>query len=154
MSRSSSIGESRIGADDLAGVSDIVVEAALTAIMDLEDSVAAVDAADKVGLYRNFLGLMRGTISAQVEKNGRLIERHLADDRLFTEPDGTPLALSGRSLLLVRNVGHHMMTDAVLDADGAQIPETLLDAAVTALAAIHDLNRQGRRNSTKAPSIS
>ena len=86
--------ESRIGADELAGVSDIVVEAALTAIMDLEDSVAAVDAADKVGLYRNFLGLMRGTISAQVEKNGRLIERHLADDRLFTEPDGTPLALS------------------------------------------------------------
>jgi malate synthase len=140
---------SRVGGDDLAGVSDIVVEAALTAIMDLEDSVAAVDAADKVGLYRNLLGLAQATISTTVEKNGKFVERRLADDRHYVLPDGAPLSLSGRSLLLVRNVGHHMMTDAVLDAKGDQIPETLLDAAVTALIALHDLHKEGRRNTAK-----
>jgi malate synthase len=140
---------SRVGSDDLAGVSDIVAEAALTAIMDLEDSVAAVDAADKVGLYRNLLGLAQATISTTVEKNGKFVERRLADDRHYVQPDGAPLSLSGRSLLLVRNVGHHMMTDAVLDAKGDQIPETLLDAAVTALIAVHDLHKEGRRNTSK-----
>ncbi|MGB8277974.1 MAG: malate synthase G [Methylovirgula sp.] len=138
-----------IGRDDRAGVADVILEAAATTIMDLEDSVAAVDAADKVDLYRNWLGLMKGTISTTFEKEGRKLERRLAPDRLYTQADGTSLALSGRSLMLVRNVGHHMMSDSVL-AGGVPIPETLLDASVTALVAWHDLRRtEGRSNSTE-----
>ena len=136
-----------IGCTDPAGIADVILEAAVTTIMDLEDSVAAVDAADKVALYRNWLGLMKGTISTAFEKNGRMLERRLAPDRLYRQADGTTLALSGRSLMLARNVGHHMMSDAVRAAD-APIPETLLDAYVTALLALHDLRRpDGRRNS-------
>ncbi|MCI4680487.1 malate synthase G [Rhodoblastus acidophilus] len=141
-----------IGKTDRAGVSDIVLESALTAIQDCEDSVAAVDAEDKVLVYRNWLGLMKGDLSATFEKSGQEFERHMAPDRAFKSPEGERFVLPGRALLLVRNVGHLMTSDAVL-IDGAEAPEGLLDAMFTSLIALYDLRGLGRVRNSRAGSI-
>ncbi|QQR39850.1 malate synthase G [Devosia rhizoryzae] len=132
-----------IGAAHAAGLSDVIVEAALTTIQDCEDSVAAVDAEDKVGVYRNWLGLMNGSLQDTFEKGGKSVTRTLKDDRSYKDVDGEPLTLKGRSLLLVRNVGHLMTTDAVL-LDGKPVGEGLMDAALTALCALHDKGNNSR----------
>lgn len=128
-----------IGRDDRAGMKDIVLESALTSIMDCEDSIAAVDASDKVAVYRNWLGLMKGTLSEQVSKGGTLFTRKLNDNRHYVSPKGQGFSLSGRALMFVRNVGHLMSSDLILDAQGNEVPEGLLDAVFTSLIAKHDL---------------
>jgi malate synthase len=142
-----------IGAADAAGVKDVVLEAALTAIMDLEDSVAAVDADDKVRGYRNWLQLMQGTLSEEVVKDGRRVLRTLHPDREYTDRSGRSMSLPGRGLLFIRQVGHLMTTDAVLDRDGRPVPEGFLDAAVTALGSVHDLRGSSALRNSRAGSI-
>jgi malate synthase len=137
-----------IGSRDQAGLADVLLESAISAIMDCEDSVACVDAEDKVLAYGNWLGLMQGTLEAEVEKTGRTIRRTLNGDRRYTAPDGGVVTLKGRALMLVRNVGHLMTNPAILDRNGSEVFEGLMDAAITTLIALHDLSRDGGNSVT------
>ena len=142
-----------IGKDDAAGVADVMVEAALTSIMDFEDSVAAVDAEDKVLAYRNWLGLTKGDLADTFMKGGREVTRRLKPDTLFTAPDGGDVRLHGRSLMLVRNVGLLMTNAAILYDDGKEIPECLMDGVFNAAIGLHDLRGANKGGNSRAGSI-
>lgn len=144
---------SPIGQTDAAGVKDVLMEAALTTIMDCEDSIAAVDADDKVVVYRNWLGLMKGDLAEQVSKGGETFTRTMNGDRHYTAPNGGDVKLHGRSLLFIRNVGHLMTIDAILDKDGQEVPEGILDGLLTSLAAIHSLNGNTTRSNSRTRSV-
>ncbi|RRW37499.1 malate synthase G [Ectopseudomonas oleovorans] len=144
---------SPIGSTDAAGVKDVLMEAALTTIMDCEDSVAAVDADDKVVVYKNWLGLMKGDLAEEVSKGGKTFTRTMNPDRVYSKPDGSELTLHGRSLLFVRNVGHLMTNPAILDAAGNEIPEGIQDALFTSLIAVHNLIGNTSRKNTRTGSV-
>ena len=145
--------EGNIGKTDPAGINDVRLESAVTAIMDCEDSIAAVDAEDKVLVYSNWLGLMKGDLEEEVSKGGRTFTRTLNPDVTYTSADGSSFEVRGRSLMLVRNVGHLMTNPAILGPDGAEVPEGIMDAAITALIALHDIGPNGRRKNSPAGSM-
>ena len=144
---------SRVGKDDPAGIRDLLLESALTTIMDCEDSVAAVDADDKVLVYRNWLGLMKGDLTEAVKKGDKLVSRSLNPDRDYRALDGGSLSLKGRSLMFVRNVGHLMTNSALLDKDGNEVPEGILDGMITSLISIHDLKSNSPLRNTTTGSM-